>query len=63
MKLSGHSTLTSFQKYVSVIDKDIEKGGKLYSKEFDKKPKDELFSQLDNLPMEVILDYIKRNMK
>ncbi len=63
MKLSGHSTLTSFQKYVSVIDKDIEKGGKLYSKEFDKKPKEELFSQLDNLPMEVILDYIKRNMK
>lgn len=62
MKLSGHTTLSSFQKYVSVTDNDIEKGGKLYSKEFTKQPKEEVFRQLDNLPMDMVLDYIKKNM-
>ena len=35
MKLSGHKTLSSFQKYVSVNKEDIKKGKDLYSKEFD----------------------------
>ena len=62
MKLSGHSTLSSFQKYVSVTDNDIEKGGKLYSKEFTKQPKEEVFRQLDDLPIDLVLDYIKKNL-
>ena len=31
MKLSSHKTISQFQKYVSVTDKDIYKSSKLYS--------------------------------
>jgi hypothetical protein len=59
MKLSGHKTINSFQKYVSVVDKDIDKGKKLYTKEFVKKDKDEYFEQLSEIPIDLIIDYIK----
>jgi hypothetical protein len=61
MKLSGHKTINSFQKYVSVVDKDIDKGKKLYTKEFVKKDKDEYFEQLNEIPKDLIFDYLKIN--
>jgi integrase len=61
MKLSGHKTINSFQKYVSVVDKDIDKGKKLYTKEFVKKDKDEYFEQLNEIPKDLIFDYLKNN--
>ena len=51
--------INSLQKYVSVVDKDIDKGKKLYTKEFVKKDKDEYFEQLSEIPIDLIIDYIK----
>jgi hypothetical protein len=62
MKLSGHKTINSFQKYVSVVDKDIDKGKKLYTKEFVKKDKDEYFEQLSEIPINIIFDYLKNSL-
>ena len=39
MKLSGHKTIGSFQKYVSVTSNDIVKGKDLYSKDYNIKEK------------------------
>ena len=39
MKLSGHKTIGSFQKYVSVTSNDIVKGKDLYSKDYNVKEK------------------------
>ena len=42
-----------------MVDKDIDKGKKLYTKEFVKKDKDEYFEQLSEIPIDLIIDYIK----
>ena len=57
MKLSGHKTISSFQKYVSVNKEDILKGKDLYSKEFDTERDKEIREFVRKYPMEVILPY------
>lgn len=57
MKLSGHKTIGSFQKYVSVNKEDIIKGKELYSKEFDTEKDREIREFVRKYPMEVILPY------
>ena len=57
MKLSGHKTLSSFQKYVSVNKEDIKKGKDLYSKEFDENEDREIKEFVRKYPMEKVLGY------
>lgn len=57
MKLSGHKTISSFQKYVSVNKEDIKKGKDLYSKEFDSLEDKEIKEFVRKYPMEKILPY------
>mgnify|MGYP003704557799 FL=1 len=57
MKLSGHKTVSSFQKYVSVNKEDIIKGKELYSKEFDTERDKEIREFVRKYPMEVVLPY------
>jgi hypothetical protein len=57
MKLSGHKTLSSFQKYVSVNKEDIKKGKDLYSKEFDELEDREIREFVRKYPMEKVLSY------
>jgi len=57
MKLSGHKTISSFQKYISVNKEDIRKGGELYSKEFDGLEEKEIREFVRKYPMEKVLPY------
>jgi len=57
MKLSGHKTIRSFQKYVSVNKEDIVKGRDLYSKEFDNEREKEIKEFVRKYPMEIVLPY------
>jgi integrase len=61
MKLSGHKTLSSFQKYVSVNKEDIKKGKDLYSKEFDENEDREIKEFIRKYPMEKVLGYYLKN--
>lgn len=61
MKLSGHKTLSSFQKYVSVNKEDIKKGKDLYSKEFDELEDKEIREFVRKYPMEKVLSYYLKN--
>jgi len=61
MKLSGHKTLSSFQKYVSVNKDDIKKGKELYSKEFDINEDREIKEFIRKYPMEKVLGYYFKN--
>jgi integrase len=61
MKLSGHKTLSSFQKYVSVNKDDIKKGKDLYSKEFDVNEDREIKEFVRKYPMEKVLGYYLKN--
>jgi hypothetical protein len=61
MKLSGHKTLSSFQKYVSVNKEDIKKGKDLYSKEFDENEDREIKEFVRKYPMEKVLGYYLKN--
>lgn len=63
MKLSGHKTLSSFQKYVSVNKDDIKKGQDLYSKEFDVDKDREIKEFIRKYPMEVVLPYYLKMKK
>lgn len=62
MKLSGHKTISSFQKYVSVVEDDIKKGKHLYSKEFFKKNEKNYFEMLEQIPLTTIFDFIQKNI-
>ena len=57
MKLSGHKTLNSFQKYISVNKEDIKKGRDLYTKEFDDSEDKEIKEFIRKYPMERVLPY------
>jgi len=57
MKLSGHKTIRSFQKYVSVNKEDIVKGRDLYSREFDNEREKEIKEFVRKYPMEIVLPY------
>lgn len=57
MKLSGHKTMNSFQKYVSVNKEDIKKGRDLYTKEFDDNEDKEIKEFIRKYPMERVLPY------
>ena len=57
MRLSGHKTMGSFQKYISVNKEDIRKGGDLYSKEFDGLEEKEIREFVRKYPMEKVLPY------
>ena len=61
MKLSGHKTLSSFQKYGSVNKEDIKKGKDLYSKEFDELEDKEIREFVRKYPMEKVLSYYLKN--
>ncbi|MBT5162258.1 MAG: hypothetical protein HOL96_00245 [Lentimicrobiaceae bacterium] len=63
MKLSGHKTLSSFQRYVSVIDEDIYKGKELYKNQIDKLEEDNIQRLLEKLPPEKLLKIIMKHMK
>lgn len=63
MKLSGHKTLGSFQKYVSVIDEDIFKGKELYESEIDKLEEKEIIKLLDKLSPEKLMEILVKRMK
>jgi integrase len=60
MKLSGHKTLSSFQKYVSVETDDIKKGQDLYSKEFDTKEEKQVREFIRKYPLEKIIEYYQK---
>ena len=60
MKLSGHKTVSSFQKYVSVTSKDIMKGQDLYSKEFDTKEEKLIREFIRKYPLEKIIEYYQK---
>jgi integrase len=60
MKLSGHKTISSFQKYVSVTSKDILKGQDLYSKEFDTKEEKQIREFIRKYPLEKIIEYYQK---
>jgi integrase len=58
MKLSGHKSIGSFQKYVSVTKEDITKGGELYSKEIDELEQSDILNKLRKIPKEKLLQYL-----
>jgi hypothetical protein len=60
MKLSGHKTISAFQKYVSVTSKDILKGQDLYSKEFDTKEEKLIREFIRKYPLEKIIEYYQK---
>jgi integrase len=62
MKLSGHKTIESFQKYVSVINEDIIKGKELYENEIDNFEINKIKKQLDNLSNEELSKYLIERM-
>jgi integrase len=60
MKLSGHKTISSFQKYVSVEKNDIKKGQDLYSKEFDTKEEKLVREFIRKYPLDKIMEFYQK---
>ncbi|WP_289063831.1 tyrosine-type recombinase/integrase [uncultured Zobellia sp.] len=60
MKLSGHKSINSFQKYVSVNLSDLSKGSELYSSSKSKTDMDSLVKELKKLPREQVLEIFSR---
>jgi len=60
MKLSGHRSVESFQKYVSVTSDDLLKGKELYSKENKSK---RTKKHLDDFSNEELLEVLNKRMK
>ena len=60
MKLSGHKTISSFQKYVSVEKDDIKKGQDLYSKEFDTKEEKLIREFIRKYPIEKVFEFYQK---
>lgn len=59
MRLSGHKSINSFQKYISVTDDDLLKGGELYRKKTkEKKKKGKKKKDLEDYSKEEILNYL-----
>ncbi len=63
MKLSGHKSIDSFQKYVSVNIDDISKGKELYTSDIDRKEEENIKNMLDKLPKEKLLSLLMERLK
>ena len=63
MKLSGHKSIDSFQKYVSVNIDDISKGKELYTSDIDRKDVEDIKKMLDKLPKKELLSLLMERMK
>jgi len=60
MKLSGHKSINSFQKYVSVNTEDLSKGSELYSSKSTNKSIDSLVRDLKKLPEKQIMEIMSK---